>query len=64
MSVTPDMADDPYRSLAALVRKAGGYTKSTKPFAEVGQLRPERHRPLLTSKKYHHNSLCSWHVCS
>lgn len=26
--------DDPYRSLAALVRKAGGYTKSTRPFSE------------------------------
>jgi hypothetical protein len=30
-----DLADDPYRSLAALVRKAGGYTKSSKPFSEV-----------------------------
>ena len=30
-----DLADDPYRSLAALVRKAGGYQKSTKPFSEV-----------------------------
>eukprot|EP00879_Flechtneria_rotunda_P016523 GHRR01017292.1.p1 GENE.GHRR01017292.1~~GHRR01017292.1.p1 ORF type:complete len:218 (+),score=61.99 GHRR01017292.1:141-794(+) len=29
------LVDDPYRSLAALVRKAGGYTKSTKPFSEV-----------------------------
>lgn len=30
-----DLQDDPYRSLAALVRKAGGFQKSSKPFAEV-----------------------------
>lgn len=38
-----ELADDPYRSLAALVRKAGGYTKSTKPFSEfiwANYLRP------------------------
>jgi hypothetical protein len=29
-----DMRDDPYRSLAALVRVAGGYTKDVAPFAE------------------------------
>ena len=29
-----DMQDDPYRSLAGLVRVAGGYAKSTQPFAE------------------------------
>jgi hypothetical protein len=28
------MRDDPYRSLAALVRKSGGYEKSTRPFSE------------------------------
>ncbi|KAF6256950.1 ParB/Sulfiredoxin [Scenedesmus sp. NREL 46B-D3] len=37
------LADDPYRSLAALVRKAGGYNKSNKPFSEfiwANHLRP------------------------
>lgn len=37
------LADDPYRSLAALVRKAGGFNKSTKPFSEfiwANYLRP------------------------
>lgn len=29
-----DMSDDPYRSLAALVRKRGAYTKDWTPFAE------------------------------
>jgi hypothetical protein len=29
------LVDDPYRSLAALVRKAGGFNKSTRPFSEV-----------------------------
>ncbi|KAI8466400.1 MAG: ParB/Sulfiredoxin [Monoraphidium minutum] len=28
------LQDDPYRSLAALVRKSGGFVKSTKPFSE------------------------------
>jgi hypothetical protein len=31
------LQDDPYRSLAALVRKAGGYSKSATPFSEVGR---------------------------
>lgn len=38
-----ELQDDPYRSLAALVRKAGGYQKSTKPFSEfmwANYLRP------------------------
>lgn len=30
----PKLADDPYRSLAAQVRRAGGYAKETAPFAE------------------------------
>lgn len=30
----PGLKDDPYRSLAALVRKAGGYTKDWTPFSE------------------------------
>lgn len=29
-----DLVDDPYRSLAGYVRKAGGYQKTTTPFAE------------------------------
>ncbi|GBF97955.1 hypothetical protein Rsub_10628 [Raphidocelis subcapitata] len=29
-----ELRDDPYRSLAALVRKAGGFVKSTRPFSE------------------------------
>lgn len=47
-----DLADDPYRSLAALVRKAGGFQKSTQPFSEVRLLLGEaprsapRRRPL------------------
>lgn len=31
----PKLADDPCRSLAAQVRRAGGYAKETAPFAEV-----------------------------
>eukprot|EP00878_Enallax_costatus_P012424 GHUV01012975.1.p1 GENE.GHUV01012975.1~~GHUV01012975.1.p1 ORF type:complete len:202 (+),score=44.17 GHUV01012975.1:3-608(+) len=33
-STVEGLVDDPYRSLAALVRKAGGYQKSSKPFSE------------------------------
>lgn len=29
-----DLADDPYRSLAGALIRAGGYAKSSKPFAE------------------------------
>ena len=29
-----DMADDPYRSLAGELRRAGGYAKDTTPFSE------------------------------
>jgi hypothetical protein len=29
-----ELSDDPYRSLAGLVRRAGGYAKSSRPFAE------------------------------
>lgn len=38
LSVIPDdvsgLTDDPYRSLAAFVREAGGYFKTPEPFAE------------------------------
>jgi hypothetical protein len=38
MSAIPDvvsgLTDDPYRSLAAFVRDAGGYVKTPEPFAE------------------------------
>eukprot|EP00878_Enallax_costatus_P020963 GHUV01022179.1.p1 GENE.GHUV01022179.1~~GHUV01022179.1.p1 ORF type:complete len:181 (+),score=30.24 GHUV01022179.1:30-572(+) len=37
-STVEGLVDDPYRSLAALVRKAGGYQKSSKPFSEVGRV--------------------------
>ena len=39
-----DLVDDPYRSLAGLLREAGGYAKDTSPFAEfmwADYLRPK-----------------------
>ena len=43
------LRDDPYRSLAGLVRKAGGYAKDTAPFSEF--LWADFFRPLIAPKK-------------
>ena len=43
------LSDDPYRSLAGQVRKAGGYAKDTTPFAEF--VWADFFRPLLTRKQ-------------
>jgi hypothetical protein len=51
------LADDPYRSLAALVRKAGGYQKSSKPFSEVGLVwRPQQAGGILQQGQVHKGS--------
>jgi len=34
-----DLADDPYRSLAGMLRAAGGFAKDTSPFADPGSIR-------------------------
>ncbi len=39
-----EMKDDPYRSLAGFVRKAGGYTKNPTPFSEFKWAEFFRHR--------------------
>jgi hypothetical protein len=44
------LADDPYRSLAWLVRKEGGYLNSDEPFAEYKWANLFRRRRLLESK--------------
>jgi hypothetical protein len=65
------LRDDPYRSLAAYVRYAGGYEKSQKPFAEfvwADYFRP-RIKPELVSKDFdkalkHALDLAGHHDCA
>lgn len=47
------LADDPYRSLAWLVRKEGGYENSDEPFAEYKWANLFRRRRLLESQGRH-----------
>lgn len=46
-----DMKDDPYRSLAGFVRKAGGFTKNPTPFSEFKWAEFFRHKIIFENTK-------------
>ncbi|SAK50529.1 ParB-like protein [Caballeronia ptereochthonis] len=52
-----DLADDPYRSLAAFVRNAGGYLKTPEPFAEFQWADFYRTRVPLWTNEFQFNAV-------